>query len=150
VTLHVLLTGPPPNFNSEQCKNDLTWIRMQKGEVRTRAADPWPGGDGCGTPGAGGGDQGALDPTPEGRTCGTAGCREALGRGTRKTPASTFPPPGDVRISGRVITPSCGHCRVLGHHQLSQGSSTHSHAALSVPMFSPAGVAAHRVFRAAA
>lgn len=33
VTLHVLLTGPPPNFNSEQCKNDLTWIRMQKGEV---------------------------------------------------------------------------------------------------------------------
>lgn len=34
VTLHVLLTAPPPPLNSDQCKNDSVWLNMQKGEVR--------------------------------------------------------------------------------------------------------------------
>jgi hypothetical protein len=58
--------------------------------------------------------------------------REALTHGTRDAPHSTSPP-GDVRVSGRANTP-CWVCRearpsrALGSHQLSQGSSTHSHS----------------------
>jgi hypothetical protein len=43
VTLLVLLTGPPPPLNSDQCKQDSVWLNMQKGKVR--AAPPIPGGD---------------------------------------------------------------------------------------------------------
>lgn len=33
VTLLVLLTGPPPPLNSDQCKQDSVWLNMQKGKV---------------------------------------------------------------------------------------------------------------------